>query len=341
MAGAIRRTVSALLLVALLLLSCACMMPKRDYSYTIYGAFDTVTNLTSYSSESESLRLVERLEALLWEYHRLYDIYTDYIGINNIKTVNDMAGIAPVEVDERIIDLLAYGQEIDALTSGACRITYGAVLSIWHEYRAAGAVIPSSSLLAEAQKHTDPSLLTVDREAGTVYLSDPDASLDVGAIAKGFATERICEILLDEGYSDFALNVGGNLRVVGKQKGVDGWTLGIRDPRVESGVLTSVTVTDAALVTSGIYERYYTVNGKHLHHLIDPDTAMPAEGWLSITVLCSDSALADALTTALFMMSYEEGNALITSIGGVDALWVDVSGDVYATMGIRLPEPQQ
>ncbi len=324
-----RKCLSAAILLFTVLSLFSCRGGTRRYTASFIGPFDTVTVVTGYTkTEKEFSGLAAELETRLWEYHQLYDIYTDYPGLNNLKTVNDMAGIAPVPVDARIIDLLEYALQMDALTSGGCRVTYGAVLEIWHEYREAGQEKPPADLLAEAAKHTDPSLLVIDREAGTVYLSDPRASLDVGAIAKGYTVEAVCKALSEKGFSDFAANVGGNIRTHGKMNGGD-WTLSIRD-------LEGVTLaaSDAALVTSGIYERYYTVNGEHLHHIIDPATNAPAKNWYSISVLAPDSGLADALSTALFTMTAQEGQALIASLSGVEAVWVDTAGKLILSDGI-------
>ena len=219
-------------------------------------------------------------------------------------------------------------------TNGACRITYGAVLEIWHQYRTEGIKKPDAALLLDAAAHTDPTLLLIDREAGTVYLTDPRASLDVGAIAKGYAVEAVCREMFNRGFSDFAANIGGNLRTVGKQNRTDDWVLGIRDPDNNSALL-SLIASDRALVTSGVYERYYTVEGEHLHHIIDPATHGPARGWLSISVLALDSALADALSTALFTMTLDEGLLLLASLDGVEAVWVSEGGEVFRSSGIE------
>ena len=326
--------IAALLLSAVLSLFSCQSKGRSSYTATFVGPFDTASVLTGVADSRDGFEsLAASFETLLWEYHRLYDIYTDYPGLNNLKTVNDLAGISPVKVDTRILDLLEYALEIDALTGGACRVTYGAVLSIWHEYRTDGTKVPAASLLSDAAAHTSPSLLVLDREAGTVFLTDSRASLDVGAIAKGYAVEAVCKEMKARGFCDFAANIGGNLRTVGKQAGKDDWVLGIRDPR-DSSVLLSLVASDRALVTSGVYERYYTVGGEHLHHIIDPATHRPAVGWLSISVLAADSALADALSTALFTMTLEEGQALLSSLEGVEAVWVNDGGEVFRSSGI-------
>ncbi len=324
-----RRIAIALLLAILLLLSLSSCGERRELrSFTFYGSFGTVTTVTCYGTEGDAERFSTRVSQLLSHYHRLFDIYHSYVGTSNLKTLNDMAGIAPVSLDPEILSLLAYGLRIDEQTEGACRITYGAVLSIWHDYRTAGDSIPDPSLLAEASLHTAPELLVLDRAAGTAYLTDPEASVDVGAIAKGYAVERIADTLVDEGFTDFSLNVGGNLRLVGTTPR----TVGIRDPE-GSCVKLRFEMQSGSLVTSGNYERFYTVDGIRYHHLIDPETAMPATKWASVSVLTEDSALADALSTALFMLDYEDAVMMIERIGEIEALWISPEGEILSTPG--------
>ena len=324
-----RRIAIALLLAILLLLSLASCGERQELrSFTFYGSFDTVTTVTCYGTEEEAEHLSARVSELLSHYHRLFDIYHDYPSLNNLKTLNDLAGIAPVSLDPEILSLLAYALEIDSLTDGACRITYGAVLSIWHEYRKAGVAVPDPALLAKASLHTAPELLVLDKAAGTAYLADPEASLDVGAVAKGYATEAITKTLISEGFSDFSLNVGGNLRLVGDKVR----TVGIRDPHSDA-VLLSFEMESGSLVTSGNYERFYTVGGVRYHHLIDPETAMPSNRWASVSVLTEDAGLADALSTALFMLDFEAGLALLERSGDAEALWVTTEGEILSSNG--------
>ena len=324
------RRIAIALLLAILLLAILPSCEKQEMrGYTLYGSFDTVTTLTYYGTEKRGEEFSARVAELLQHYHRLYDIYSDYPETNNLKTLNDMAGIAPVTLSPEILDLLTYGLEIDRLTDGACRITYGAVLSIWHKYREEGKEIPPEALLSEAAKHTSPDLLVIDRAAGTAYITDAEASIDVGAIAKGYAVEAITQTLISEGYTYFSINVGGNLRLVGD---VDR-EVGIRDPE-GSSLLLSFPMASGSLVTSGNYERFYTVGGVRYHHLIDPETAMPSTHWASVSILTENGALADALSTALFMLDYDSALSLLESIDAkVEALWVSPSGEIYATEG--------
>ena len=311
-----------------------------------YDVFDTVSSVFSYLGDSKEdfEANCEAVSSLLTEYHRLFDIYYEYDGINNLKTVNKNAGKEPVKVDPRLIDFLLYAKEIHTLTGGATNIAMGSVLRIWHEAREIGidkpeyAALPSPYLLAEAANHTDIDALVIDKDASTVYLSDPAMSLDVGAIGKGYAAEQAARLLEARGVTSYVLNVGGNIRAIGQKVSGKGWITGITNPdkTSEEEFVCKVDIKDISLVTSGDYERYYTVNGKRYHHVIDPKTNFPADYFSSVSVFTKDSSLADALSTALFCMTYEEGLALIERIGGVDAIWVSADGTVKMTDGITL-----
>nr|MBP6143710.1 FAD:protein FMN transferase [Proteocatella sp.] len=267
----------------------------------------------------------------LTEYHRLYDIYTDYDGLNNIKTINDNAGIKPVKVDQKIIDMLVFSKSMYELTDGKTNIAYGSVLKIWHEYRTDGiddpenAELPPLKKLQEASEHTDINDVIIDRENSTVFLSDPMMSLDVGAIAKGYATEQVADKLAANGLVSGILNVGGNVRAIGNNiKTGEPWSVGIQNPDSESeeAILNLVNLEETSMVSSGDYERYYTVDGKRYNHIIDTKTLFPAENFTAVTVICEDSGMADALSTAIYCMDFEQGHELIQSIEGSEAMWV-------------------
>lgn len=311
---------------------------KAYFSY-----FDTVSYVYSYANDSAE-RFDDRsaeVAHILEEYHRLFDIYHEYSGINNLCTVNRLAGGEPVEVDEALIDFLLYARELYDRTNGEMNIMLGSVLSIWHDYRTealddpASAKIPSEEELFAAAEHTDISLLEIDQEARTVRITDPLASIDVGALGKGYATEKAAQHLEQQGLNSYVLNVGGNIRIIGTKPDGSGWVTGVRDPNhPEDRYAANLLLADTACVTSGSYERYYTVDGVRYHHIIDKDTLWPAAYFASLTVFTKDSGLADALSTALFCMPYEDGLELVESMEGVDVLWIFPDGEVRYTPGL-------
>ncbi|HCL01237.1 MAG TPA: FAD:protein FMN transferase [Lachnoclostridium phytofermentans] len=327
------------LLLTILITTTSCSVKEQNrYSTQFLELFNTVTEIVGYSDSKEDFSVFSQLiYDNLEEYHQLYDKYKEYEGIHNIKSINDNAGIKPVKVDQRIIDLLLYSKDIYELSGGGVNVGMGSVLEIWHDYREEGindpesAKLPPMEQLEAANLHTDIYKLIIDEIASTVYLSDKHMKLDVGAIAKGYATEQVCKIAEENGYKNFLISVGGNVRAVGK-KGPkkELWSVGIQNPDrySEQQSLFTLEITDLSLVASGDYERYYTVDGKRYHHIINPATLMPSEYFTSVSVICKDSGLADALSTTIYNMSFEEGKALIESLDDVEALWVFQDGEL-------------
>ena len=334
-----RRYLTIGLILSLLLTGCA--LPgkkKQQYQATYLDVFDTVTCITAQSdSEDAFWEQAGQIHDRLLNYHRLFDIYNDYEGLNNLKTVNDHAGLGPVKVDGEMIRLLKDCRDYYELTDHAVNVAMGSVLSLWHAARTAGladpehAVLPDEAALKEAAAHTDWASVEIDEEAGTVYLSDPALRLDVGAVAKGWSAQRTAEAA-PEG---FLISVGGNVCATGP-KDDDGtpWVVGITDPEGGSEYLHTLYDTDSAIVTSGDYQRYYVVNGEIYHHIIDPATLYPARRFRSVTVICGDSGLADALSTALFVLPKGEGEALAQSCGA-EVMWVDTEGNCFYTPGFQ------
>lgn len=329
---------AALLLAVLLLGGCAPKEPQQSrYQATFLELFDTVTTIVGYAPSEEAFRETsEAIHDALASYHQLFDIYNTYPGVVNLKTLNETAATAPVKVDGKIMELLKFCREVYDATSGKVNIAMGSVLQLWHEAREDGiadpanAKLPEEAALEEAARHTDLSRLILDEEAGTVFYADPEMRLDVGAIAKGYALEQVCKTA-PEG---LLISVGGNVRATGAKPDGGSWVVGIQNPTGEDGYLHTVEVEDISVVTSGDYQRYYTVDGVSYHHIIDPETLYPGRLWRAVTVLCPDSGLADGLSTALFLLPQAEGQALLDKFG-CEALWVDSDNHLYYSPGFR------
>ena len=314
---------------------------KNPHGMVNFTFFDTVSYVYSYEGDSkeEFEENANGVFELLGEYHRLFDIYYEHSGIVNLCTLNKNAGGEAMVVDEKLIDFLLYAKELYTLTGGEMNIMMGAVLRPWHDCReaastgSANASVPEQEVLDEAAKHVDFSLLEIDEKNLTVRITDPEASIDVGALGKGYATEMAAQYLIEKGVSSYVLNIGGNIRIIGQKPDGSGWLTGIKDPFDPESYTKRITISDVSCVTSGIYERYFVVDGVRYHHVIDKDTLMPSEHFASVTVITPNSGLADALSTALFCMSYEDGLALVQSIGGVEVFWVANDGTQYMTEG--------
>ena len=309
----------------------------EQYRKNYIDAFDTVTTIIGYGESQEAVtKKTDVLMEELKRYHKLYDIYNSYDGINNLKTINDNAGIAPVKVEKEIIDLLQFSIDLYDKTNGQTNIALGSVLRIWHNYRNAGidnpstATLPTVEELEEAAKHCDITNIIIDEDASTVYLNDPGMSLDVGSIGKGYAVQKVSEYAKELGYNHMVISVGGNISVIGPKSDDSLWKFGVQNPDLESEQtsIASVNLVDTCLVTSGDYQRYYIVDGIEYCHIIDPDTLMPADYCKSVTVITPHSGEADALSTALFCMTVDEGIELINTIPEAEAMWVLEDGAI-------------
>lgn len=334
-----RRFVSTVVLLCLLLGGCAgAKQEKKQYTATFLNLFDTVTTVVGRADSEEAFKeTAQKVHDELLVYHQLFDIYNDYEGIANLKTVNDAAGFGPVQVDSRIIWLLQECKKICGTTGGKVNVAMGSVLKLWHDARSDGiddpanATLPDASALESAAAHTDLDAVVIDDAASTVFLTDPRVRLDVGAVAKGWAVQQVAEKMP----AGLLISVGGNVCATGpKDESGTPWVVGIQDPAGGDRYLHTLYVTKGSVVTSGDYQRTYMVDGKLYHHIIDPGTLYPSEYWRSVTVVYDHSGWADALSTALFLLPLEEGQELLAQFGA-KAMWVDADGRIFYSPGFQ------
>ena len=334
------RKIVSLVLVLLMLTGCttpAQEVEKKQYKASFLSLFDTVTTILGYAeTEEEFETITDQIHADLEKYHKMFDIYNDY-EMNNIKTINDQAGIAPVKVEREIIELLLDCKEYYNLTGGKVNVAMGSVLKLWHDAREAGindplnAYLPDEAALKEAALHCNIDDVVIDEAESTVFIKDAKLRLDVGAVAKGWATERVCQ----EAPEGMLVSVGGNVKATGPKPKDVSWVVGIQSPWGDhSENVHTLYVNRECVVTSGDYQRYYTVDGEIYHHLIDPETLYPGRQWKAVSVVCEDSGLADALSTALFLLPKEEGEKIVTENGAL-ACWIASEEEIYYSEGFK------
>lgn len=335
------------------------------FQTTFYDTFDTVVSAIVYAPDEKTANeTFEKIHERYKELDRLYSGFKNYEGLVNVKAVNDQAGKGKVVVDEELYDLLRFSKE-EYKKYGETNIAFGAVTSIWQSYRDAYEVVPEVDRkpddtvlkeglpdaklppmeeLEEANKHTNIDDIVLHDEDHSVEIKDPKLKIDVGAVAKGYATELIGEELRASGVKTALISAGGNVKIIGSapEADRDAFGIGLQDPEAITGDGTAddnmkdiLYINDMSVVTSGDYQRYYIVDGKHYHHLIDPDTLMPADHARSVTIVTKDSGYADFLSTTVFCMPYEKGRALVDSLDGVEAYWIFADGTTAFTDGLK------
>ena len=305
---------------------------QKPKSHLFYDYFDTYGSIYDYTggSQEEFDEIVELADSIFKEYHILTDIYNEYDGINNLCTVNENAKNGPVKVSEKLIELIEFSKEMYNKTDGNVNIALGSVLKIWHAYREEGKAVPSYEILSAAAEHTDINKIKIDKEASTIEFLDKEMSIDVGSIAKGYAVEVLAQALSERNISGYAIDMGGNLRIVGTKPSGDGWISGITDPTqtFEGGYIYKTELKNNSLVTSGTYQRFYTVDGVRYHHIIDKDTLMPENNYISVSIIYESSAVCDALSTAIFNMTVSEAEAVLAQFPGASAIFLNNDGAV-------------
>ncbi len=323
-------------LLAALLTFSGCGSRVQKYTDQRFELFDTVIIVTAYCQSQEDFDALAG--AAFDEFARLHNLFDTHNDTGEgLSRLNALAGQGPIEVEPEVFGLLETGKDGYMLTHGKVNIAMGAVLRLWDEAREAAlenaesAAIPAMGDLRTAEQHCDIDNLILDAQAGTAELRDAQMSIDVGAVAKGYAVDLVAQQLRELGYTDFVLSAGGNVWAEGSPPNAEGWRVGVQSPEESAELLTTLTVSDCAVVTSGGYLRYFTVGDETYHHIIDPDTLMPSDGVLSATVVCASSATADLLSTACFMLPAEQGQALAAETEGVKLIILDKQGQLIET----------
>lgn len=298
--------------LSLFLVSCA---PARQ-STQFYGYFDTVVTLDGYFDGDGFKKASKIVEDTLAEYDEIFDIYTD----GELKVLNERGSLT---VSDELLGAIEFGIMAEETTSGYCNIAMGSVLSLWHEAREAETpYLPEREKLIEAMKYTDIDEIEISGD--TVVLPE-NMTLDMGAIAKGIVSDVLRERLSEAGFDNLFVNMGGNVVALGDKDG-EGWSVGVQNPDGD-GIAEAIKVSDACLVTSGSYQRYFEYEGEKYHHIISPDTLFPSNNFSSVSVLYKDGAWADALSTALFNMTVDEGKAVLEGFDGIGVMWITSDGE--------------
>ena len=316
------KRLTALLSASILLLSgCSGLPRERSQTYTD-TLFDTVISVQIFDSVDEDV--LKGCEKLCKKYDSMF---SNKIEDSEISRINS-AGGNPVEVSKETIKLIKKGIYYSEMSDGAFDITIAPVSNLW-DFKAETPSVPSPEAIAEAVSHVNYENIII--RDNTVKLTDPQAGIDLGAIAKGYIADRIKDYLEEEGVRHAMINLGGNVLAMGSKLDGSDYNIGIQKPFDETGEpITSVKISDKSVVTSGIYQRYFKADGKIYHHILDPNTGYPCENNLySVTILTDSSLTADALSTTCFLLGYDRGMKLINQLDNVDAIFITNDNPIH------------
>ena len=274
------------------------------------------------------------VEAAYAEIDRLEQMISSWSPASETSRINLKAGLEAVPVSSELFFLIGRALKVSQLTNGFFDISFAAMGHLWN-FKADPPVVPDSESIEAALGLVDYRKILLDASARTVFLEAPGMRIGFGAIGKGFAANQAVKLLKSMGIKSGVVNAGGDLLLFGRQENGDPWSVAIADPRNPDHVFLRLHLTDHAIVTSGDYESYFFKDGKRYSHIINPKTGYPASQLQSVTILCPDAELADALATAVFVMGPVEGMELVNRLKNVECLMVDAEGHPFYSNHVR------
>lgn len=254
---------------------------------------------------------------------------------SEVTAVNEQAGIGPVQVSKDVFALVETSLEWSDKTEGVFNILVGSVMDLWG-FGTENSRIPAEAELAAALDLMDLRAIILDDEKSTIYLPEKGMVLDLGGVAKGYATDKAVEVLNELGIKNALINAGGNVYALGKKADGTAWKVGVQAPRDRQGIAAVLVVSDTAVVTSGDYERYFEADGIRYHHIIDPVNGHPARASAGTTIIMESATAADILSTVVFIKGPVEGIRLAEEITQIDAAMViTADGGEYGTQSLE------
>ncbi len=308
-----------------------CVRSEKPYVSDTHFALGTVNTVKIQGAKAEKL-IQGCFDILDSVEKKMSPQRTD----SEISNINANAGIKPVKVTPETFTVIEKGLETASLGDGFLDITIGPVVSLWG-IGTESAHVPGNAELKRALSMVDYRKVVLNEEQQTVYLEKPGMGLDLGAIAKGWAADRIHDYLVSHGVERGIINLGGNVLVIGRKNERDLWRVGVQNPEDSRGRYIGILeADDTAVVTSGKYERYFVENGHRYHHIFNPFTGYPVENDLiSVTIVAKESVTADAFSTLVFALGREKGMALVEEVPFVDTIIVTKEHSVYISQGLQ------
>ena len=350
-----KRKISLLVVIALLFSLLVSCKPKvrMKFSFDYFDSFDTLVKATGYFfTQEEADKFDKKLAERLKYYDNLFDCHKEHEGVNNVYTINKMAGKEKVKVDAALLDLISQSKTLGLKYDSRVNIAFGAVIEPWEKSMTEAlendelkAATPDIEVLKERAKYASLNNIIIDKEESTVYITDERTKINLGSVAKGYAVELICNELKEDGFDSVVLSAGGNVKTIGHPNGETKrkWTVGVENPysasemkEGDSEIYDILYTMDKAIVTSGDYQRYfYGLDNVKYNHIIDTRTLSSARNFTAVTVITKDSGIADFLSTLLFTLTYEEGAEVIKDFPDTEALWINFDNTEFYTDGLK------
>lgn len=319
----------ALFVLLFTLVPASCSRVKTmQKTESIMGTEVTITVVAK--SEAESSAAIDAGMAEIRRFDGMMSLYRDD---SEITKVNLAAGKRPVRVSPEMIEVVEAANRVSELTNGAFDVTIGPLVVLW-QMRLKEGRVPTDNEIENIRQRVNYKEIVINKKESTIFLKKPNMIMDFGGVAKGYAADKVAELLRKRGIDDAIVALAGDIRLIGKRPDGSPWRVGVQHPREKDKALTVLDLSDKYISTSGDYERYKVVQKKRYHHIIDPRTGKPSEGMQSVTLVSERGAIGDPLSTALFILGTEQGMKTVKSLG-YEAIFDDSRGVVAITNGIR------
>ncbi len=318
-----------ILVIIICILFCGCQV-KNDMAEIQMFAMDTFIDLKAQGENGEKALLEAEKEI-----NRLEKLFSPTIEQSEIFTINQYAAKQTVTVSKDTFDLIEKAKEYCNITEGAFDITIAPVVKAWG-FTEEVKRVPTDEEIQQKLQLVDNNKLHIDKQNSTVYLENENMSIDLGGIAKGYASDKVNEILKKNDISSAVISLGGNVSVTGKRPDGTKWRIAVQDPMNREGYVGILNVEDTSVITSGVYQRFFEQDGKKYHHIIDTKTGKPTQtGLLSVTIVCDDGAMADALSTSVMVAGLQKGSELWRKLGNFGMIVITDSNEMYISENIE------
>jgi thiamine biosynthesis lipoprotein len=323
-----RRVISAALTVCGIVL-CARAQSEAGERHLVRRGFQAMGTEVSFAVMTDDEDGAERaIGAAFDEIKRVEDLMTTWHE-SDITRVNDNAGVAPVKVSPETLEVIEMAQKTSKMSGGVFDISFYAMHGIWKFDEDMVKKVPTAAEIKKRLRLVDYRKIIVDHDKSTVFLQKKGMAISLGGIAKGYAVDRAVAILVRAGFPDAIVQAGGDLMCSGSKNG-NPWVTGIRDPRGARGdVFARMMLINHAFSTAGDYERFFILDGKRYHHIIDPRTGYPATRSRSVTIYAPNAFIADAVDDAVFILGWQKGFEMLDKLDDVGAVVVDDKGKVH------------
>jgi len=278
----------------------------------------------------------ESINEAIEEIRRIERLLTTFDESSQTNCINENAGIAPVKVDKEVFELIRRSKRISELTQGAFDITYGSIDKRLWNFDKTMTSLPDAKIAKNLVRLINYRNVILNEDNCTVFLKEKGMRIGFGGIGKGYAAEKAKELLKEKGINSGIVNAAGDLTAWGYQPNGKPWTIGIADPSAARQAFSYLDITNTSVATSGNYEKFIMIDGKKYSHTIDPKTGLPITGIKSVTIICPNAEIADAMATPVMIMGIKPGLNMINQVKGLACIIIDDKDQIHTSKNIHL-----